>query len=314
MWKDFFYYSKSERRVAIFLLSLAVILLVGALYIGQRNIAPQPVCLYESEQIDSFMTDMRKKKKQPSHKALYKASYESSEDRAKAMNRKHGKETKNDSRETYKLTVFDPNTADSSALSALGLPAFAVNNILKFRDAGGLFHTAEDVQKIYGMNESKYRQLLPYISISPQFAPRKKPVFPHTEKYPSGTTICINTADTTQLKKIPGIGTVLAANIVRYRNRLGGFYSISQLQEIPNIDSTFCQWFIISNDTIRKIKVNNTTLEQMCRHPYMDFYKAKALIEYRRRYGRIEHIGTLQMMEAFHEADIRKLQHYLSFE
>ena len=42
----------------------------------------------------------------------------------------------------------------------------------------------------------------------------------------------LNRADTAELKKIPGIGSGIARLIVNYRQRLGGFYQIEQLQEI----------------------------------------------------------------------------------
>ena len=66
---------------------------------------------------------------------------------------------------------------------------------------------------------------------------RTKPTsFPRTEKFPRGTLVELNMADTTTLKKVPGIGPVFANRIVKYRNLLGGFYAVSQLREVYGID------------------------------------------------------------------------------
>ena len=49
------------------------------------------------------------------------------------------------------------------------------------------------------------------------------------------TIVDLNKADTSILKRIPGIGSTLARMIVVYRQRLGGFYDVSQLQEVPHV-------------------------------------------------------------------------------
>ena len=48
----------------------------------------------------------------------------------------------------------------------------------------------------------------------------------------------INTADTAQLTTLPGIGPVIAGNIVNHRQVHGEFTSIHQLINVPNIGTT----------------------------------------------------------------------------
>lgn len=59
--------------------------------------------------------------------------------------------------------------------------------------------------------------------------------------------IDLNRADTTELKKIPGIGIGIARAIVAYRNQLGGFYDVGQLQELKWITSDMQHWFKVEN-------------------------------------------------------------------
>ena len=61
-------------------------------------------------------------------------------------------------------------------------------------------------------------------------------VFQKQEKYPEGTIVELNGADTTTLKKIPGIGSSFARRITKYRELLGGFHHIEQLAEVYGID------------------------------------------------------------------------------
>ncbi len=60
--------------------------------------------------------------------------------------------------------------------------------------------------------------------------------YPKRKAYPrfnyDTVRIEINRADTTEWKRLRGIGTVLSARIVKYRTKIGGFKSVEQLQKI----------------------------------------------------------------------------------
>lgn len=89
----------------------------------------------------------------------------------------------------------------------------------------------------------------------------------------------MNTADTTLLKRIPGIGSGIAKRIVAYRNRLGGFYRVEQLREIEYVTPEMNEWFEVSStDSLVKIPVNKASLERLRNHPYMNFYKHVPLL------------------------------------
>lgn len=138
--------------------------------------------------------------------------------------------------------------------------------------------------------------------------------FPKQEKFQRGIIVDVNTADTLVLKKIPGIGSVISRNIVSYRNRLGGFYDVSQLLEVKYVDSTLLVWFQVKSDVYRKISINKADIDELRSHPYMDFYKAKAVLDYRRKRGRIAGMSQLSMLKEFSEEDMIRLSHYFSFE
>lgn len=298
MWKDFFYYTKSERRVILLLLAIALLLLGIWAVMEYLRPVEVPVTLSESEEIDSFLANLEEQEKiRKSHTPKNEIS--------------------------VVLQPFDPNTADSVLLRQLGLPVYIVRNILKYRAKGGVFRSPESFSRIYGLKEEVYQKLKPYITIAPLVSVshvrtdtfrQLKDTIPYIPKYEEGTIVDLNKADTSIMKRIPGIGSTLARMIVVYRQRLGGFYDVSQLQEVPHVGVELNKWFVVTPAGLHKIQVNSASLDKLRSHPYMDFYKAKAIMEYRRKRGKIKGLSQLSMFEEFTEKDLKRLSPYLTFE
>ena len=110
----------------------------------------------------------------------------------------------------------------------------------------------------------------------------------------------LNAVDSVELVRLPGIGPATAMKIIRYRERLGGYSDITQ--------------FIITDTIpIRQIQVNRATLAELRRHPYLDFYQARAIVEYRGERGVIKGPEQLSFMEEFTARDLERLKPYLDF-
>lgn len=139
----------------------------------------------------------------------------------------------------------------------------------------------------------------------------------HLEKLKTGETIEINSSDTTDLKKIPGIGSAFSNRIVKYRNLLGGYNSLNQLKEVWGMDDDLFNKIIpylkITSNT-KKIKVNTASFEELNKHPYIKYKRAKIIIDIRERKGKIESMDRLSLLEEFTEADTKRLTPYLSFD
>ena len=124
----------------------------------------------------------------------------------------------------------------------------------------------------------------------------------------------LNAVDSMELVKLPGIGPATAFKIIRYREQLGGYLDITQLTEIEGLPDSLMKWFIIT-DTIpvRKIPVNTLSLSELRRHPYIDFYQARAIVEYRRERGMIKGPDQLSFTEEFTGQDLIRLEPYLDY-
>lgn len=301
MWKDFFYYSKSERRAVYALLVLLVLFSLGIM------LAPEfPSREVEAEQVSdslkeqSFLAEIskRERKKFRSSGVVENAVV---------------------------LKSFDPNLSDSIELLGLGLPAYVVRNVLKYRDAGGRFTSPESFSRIYGLTDKKYQELKPYIQITSISKPKLRPKdtlvmkkeqqrFEKPFKYPEGTVVDVNVVDTVELKKIPGVGSTIARSIVVYRERLGGFYSLEQLGEVKYFTPSLMKWFTLGELPVRPLQINRLSLDKLRAHPYLNFYQAKAIVEHRKKKGDIKSLSQLSLYEEFAEKDLKRLSAYLNFD
>lgn len=136
---------------------------------------------------------------------------------------------------------------------------------------------------------------------------------PYPEKLKPGETVPINTADTTLLKRIPGVGTTYAKMIVNYRQKLGGFYSVSQLNDLQAIPAEIQQYLSLDPVPLRKIAVNKLTINKMVSHPYINFYKAQAIKDHIRQNGPLKSIRELQLNRNFSQQDIERLEYYIDY-
>ena len=223
------------------------------------------------------------------------------------------------------LFPFDPNTADSTELLRLGLQPWQVVNIYKYRAAGGVYRKPRDFARLYGLTLKEYRRLEPYIRISEENLPAENYFYKYepieerdTVKYPvklqPDERIVLNRADTAQLRKVPGIGSFFARKIVDYRERLGGYYRVQQLLEIEDFPETAVSFFIIPDGTeFRKMNLNRLSLNELKRHPYIGFYRARAIVDYRRLHGHIESLQQLKLLPDFTPEAIERLEPYVEY-
>lgn len=146
----------------------------------------------------------------------------------------------------------------------------------------------------------------------------KYPLYPsYDKKLSEGETIGLNTSDTSRWKKIPGVGSTFARRITKYRDLLGGFVSVQQLQEVYGMTDELLARiapFVRTDGEVNKILVNKASEEALRKHPYISYRQARAIIDYRHRRGYIPSLQALAMLEEFQDADCIRLEPYLSFE
>ena len=300
MWKDFFYFTREQRQGLIVLIVLIVSVFGASWFIPPRKGQERSDMEQFQKEYDAFIASISEIKKE--------------------------RKTKYDHRTGERdviLAPFDPNTTDSVSFLNLGLPPWMAKNILRYRAHGGVFRKPEDFKKIYGLTEEQYAVLLPYINIAKPFSRRdtirlyteqEKPDTMKLYKYPPGTVVDLNRADTAELKKIPGIGSGIARMIVSYRRQLGGFYAINQLKEIHLATEELRSWLTVSPDAIQRLNLNRASIERLKAHPYINFYQAKVIVEYRKKKGSLKSLKQFSLYEEFSPEDMERIGHYVCFE
>lgn len=235
------------------------------------------------------------------------------ENRTKYINRKdeRGSQFENRGlpvRRQLNLFYFDPNTLTYEGWKELGLTEKNIKTILNYRKKGGYFYKAEDLKKIYGLNQKDYESIVPFVKIIKLKDEKKQIVGKDSTGFTSQSTgiknfrhfsiIDINSADTTSFISLPGIGSKLAARIVIFREKLGGFYSINQVSETFGLpDSTFQKvkvYLEIKNHELRKININEATIDELKAHPYIKWNLANPLIAYRNEHGAFSSIEEIK--------------------
>ena len=222
--------------------------------------------------------------------------------------------------------AFDPNTADSTQLLRLGLQPWQVRNIYKYRAAGGIYRKKEDFAHLYGLTVKQYRELEPYIHISTDYLPastlikeerRTERYERDTLRYPvkiaEGEHIDLNAADTSLYKKVPGVGSYYSRKIAEYGRRLGGFVSTDQLDEIENFPSESKKYFSVNASDVHQLNVNRLSLNELKRHPYINYYQAKAITDYRRLHGPLHSLDDLRLLPDFPVEAIKRLEPYVCY-
>ena len=218
---------------------------------------------------------------------------------------------------------FDPNGLDEASWKQLGLSSRQIRVIKNYEAKGGRFHTKEDLKKIYSISEQKYLSLEPYIRIAnDQRSPTggSNTGFPKYESHKTGRVpvmVELNAADSAELETIRGIGPAFASRIVRYRNRLGGFYRKEQLRDVYGVDSLKYEELkdqvVVNPAVIRKINVNKASFEEIKNHPYLSYKQMNAVIQYRKQHGEYRSIADLKKIAIMDDEILRKIEPYLIF-
>ena len=231
-------------------------------------------------------------------------------------------EEKNDFSKVSKgeLFNFDPNTLDESGWKRLGIKDKTIKTIQNFLSKKGHFYKPEDIGKIWGLHANEVEKLLPFVKIENTTSlsyPEKKAY--ETKTFEKGkytpNVIEINSADTSLLIALPGIGSKLSQRILTFRDKLGGFYKIEQIAETFGLpDSIFQKLkprFSISKTPLRQININTASLDEMKIHPYLRYAIANAIIQYRTQHGNYTTVEDIKKIMLITDDIFNKAAPYL---
>jgi competence ComEA-like helix-hairpin-helix protein len=204
---------------------------------------------------------------------------------------------------------------DEQGLRKMGLPPGLAKNWGRYVEKGGQFRKTEDIRKLYGMTDTWFERLKPFVQLpvradtSSNLArtappPQKRPCRP----------LSINTADSAEWERLPGIGAILAGRIVLFRERLGGFVQVSQVGEVYGLRDSVFQMLspcLERSGPVRKLQLNQAGLEELGTHPYIGYKLARAILAYRTQHGPFQTIEDLLAIPAIPAEKIPQWTPYL---
>jgi len=202
---------------------------------------------------------------------------------------------------------FDPNSVSKEDLIEMGVNGYVASNLTKYTASGGVFRNTEDLRKIYGVDSAVYASLADCMHIPAQ-------VYKHARTQKS-STLDINTADIEEWKSLPGIGDVLAARIVNFRQHLGGFYAIEQIGEtygLPEETLNLISDRLVISSEPTKIDLNSASDSDLSTHPYVTQRQADAIVSFRNHHGNFTQVEDILKVYSLSDAWFVRMRPYLS--
>jgi DNA uptake protein ComE-like DNA-binding protein len=142
-----------------------------------------------------------------------------------------------------------------------------------------------------------------------------KNLYPKKEK--KVYSIEINETDSFQLQLLDGIGTYYSSKIIKYRDKLGGFYTLDQLYEIEKLPKETVDkikpFLRLNLDLIKKINVNKVTPEEFGKHPYVGKKRGIIFGKYRKNHPNINSFEDFSNVRIFDAEELKVLQYYITY-
>lgn len=216
----------------------------------------------------------------------------------------------------YKVppSKFDPNNYSINDWMNLGLSEKQAIVVTKFTSRG--IKSNEDLKRVFVISEELFDLIKDstFYQNSQTISEPKKEVIKETKK--PKLLVELNRANIEELMKINGIGESFAKWIINYRTRLGGFHNKNQLLEVWKMDLDkflMIEPFVEVNEvSIIKIKLNTVTVDELKKHPYLNWNIANSIIKIRNKKGSFSSIQEIKESVLIDEECFEKLKPYLS--
>lgn len=290
MIKDYFNFSPGEQRAIFILMLILVALTIWRLWpIKQDQLQVEITYLPKQEQ----------EVERASNKGVNsKKSY------TRSPNKVSG----------WKLHTFDINYAKARDLREMGFSSTFISNWFRKKSDVRFVKSKEQFRELRMLSHADEEIVLPFLDFSRYEKQGAYKTSERTNKKPQ-ELLDINLADSASLDMLPGIGPVLSARIVKYRNRLGGFWKIQQLEEVYGVDG------VLANKLAKRLKisgelsrldVNSLGERELSAHPYVSRKQAGWIVRYREQHQGFNEVADLLRIKTLDSAWFQKVLPYLT--
>lgn len=201
---------------------------------------------------------------------------------------------------------FNPNSYTIKDWMYIGFSEKQAKSILNYNRFG--FRSNEDLKKLFVMNEDVF-SLIKDSTFFPNNVANQKVDF-------KPKSIDLNLASETELMSLDGIGIFFAKQIIKYREKLGGYYKIEQLLEVWKMtDETYLKIkdnFVINFSSINKMNVNQVSIEDLAKHPYFRWNLANSIVKFRMQHGDFKNLEDIKHSKLIDDEKYDQIVNYLS--
>lgn len=221
---------------------------------------------------------------------------------------------------TLSLRPFDPNTVQYEELITLGMSRAEAVSLLKFRASGKVFRIREDVALCYGITDSAYQVLKPYINIGAEYriVPRRERTYP-THERDTITRIApspfrIDTVSVAYLRAIGAFTKRQAEAFIRWRDR-SGFRDMEEIRACYVVDdsvATALEPYILFPERDLSpyeapVDINTADSARLTEVVGIGAKTAPAIVRYRERLGGFVRVEQLAEVKGVTESNYEKI-------
>ncbi|MDT0648899.1 ComEA family DNA-binding protein [Autumnicola edwardsiae] len=223
------------------------------------------------------------------------------------------------SNDSVKIFPFNPNYITDFKGYTLGMSPDEIDKLLRFREKGKWINSSENFQKVTGISDSLLSALSPYFKFPDWVQERKTAGIASAEKVNSIKQKDLNSASAEDLMKVNGIGEVLAARIVNYRSKIGGFMGDIQLKDIYGLtfetrESILRNYKVIQKPDFLQKNINILSVIELSEIPYFNYELAREIVNYRQLHEGITSFEELSKIESFPSEKIDRIKLYLTLD
>lgn len=206
---------------------------------------------------------------------------------------------------------FDPNTVSIATLQSLGFSPKLANTLANYRAKGGLIKSGKDLYKIWGMPTLLADRLAPFVRVSSKNSP-SKPWASGFTPATAAAAIDINTASLSQFEALSGIGPVIAARIVGFREKQGGFVKVQDLLMVYGVKdsllSALAPYLRLDDSRVPKANLNQASVLQLVQKAGLQVVVAQAVVRWRQQNGAFATFDELENFEGLSAASMAALK------
>ncbi len=223
-----------------------------------------------------------------------------------------------------KIYPFNPNFITDYKGYKLGMSVAEIDRLLAFRKQNKYVNSPQEFQAVTKVSDSLLKVISPYFKF-PDWVMNKKE-FKEYKKYPNSAfakkekivIIDINQATQEDLIKVYGIGEAISIRILKFKESLGGFVSMEQMNDIwglsPEVIEKLNAHFKVSVlPNVKKIDINNAPIKELSLFPYFKYPISKNIVTFRSMNGDIKNNEDLTKIKGLSIEKAKIIALYLDF-